>query len=616
VAVGHGVAPPPPKPDTTRAIKSALRTSELAPATIAGQIATYLEILLAIGLASAWLEKPSVFVVSAVALGSGMIVGLTTPIGLRLIRVSGVVISLCALFVLMVAHALTDGRLLGDEPWLALLAVALVPIGLDWRVAARLRARTVCSGILVVPLVGAKQDWAYAGAIAWFVGALVTLWLLERDIRNATMRPVRLTPGVPPGRASVMDLVRTAGIGLAVGLVIAMLLADVRCTSPDDTPRFDVSGGSARFGEDGAASDGGSGATARVAPPSRALDAAGREYEYRIDDQGRRYVTGENGNRLYVEGQDDRTILRRDDGGIVAEIDENGITVYDRNGNAQLYVRDPDGTVLVPDADGEGQIPLPPSSGSGGLTGPDRGLVYARDEQGRIVVRDPDGSKRTYDRDAQGRDRVQVDDRNGTRTYVYDETGDTFRITEYDERGREIGEYSYDPQGRLIDESQGSNAGGSSSESSSSSAGEREADGAGGANQPPWGWIVGGLLVATAVAAAVLVLARRRPTSRRELDWAERLSARLDLEGRRRGRARGRSETVSAHASALAGGPLPDARLATVGQMVSAALFGRREPPAEVRTWADDVVDEVSNAHPPPTQRARWWSRRRRPTNA
>ena len=237
-----------------------MRTSELAPATIGGQLATYAEIMLAIGLASAWLDRSSVFVVAGVALGIGVLVGLTTPIGSRLIKVSGVVISLCALFVLIMVHALADGRLLGDEPWLAILAVGLVPIGLDWRVAARLRARTVCSGILIVPLVGAKEDWAYTGAVVWFVGALVTLWLLERDIRNATMRPVRLTSGEPGRPANVMDVVRSAAIGLALGLVIALLLSDVRCSSPTSGPRFDVS--------DGAQQLGGRAAAARVRVPA------------------------------------------------------------------------------------------------------------------------------------------------------------------------------------------------------------------------------------------------------------------------------------------------------------------------------------------------------------
>jgi hypothetical protein len=241
--------------------------------------------------------------------------------------------------------------------------------------------------------------------------------------------------------------------------------------------------------------------------------------------------------------------------------------------------------------------------------------VYERDDGGRIVVREPDGSTRTYDRDVEGRDRVRVDDQNGSRTYVYDDSGDTLRITEYDEREREIGEYFYDPQGRLMDESQtsggssGSGSGtGSSGSSSSTAATERDANT--GASDTPWSWIIGGLVLVAAVVVAALLIMRRRPVSPREMGWAERLSARLDAEGRRRGQARGGSETVSAHASALAHGALPDARVARVGQMVSAALFGRVAPPPEARRWAEGVVDEASNAHPPPARRSRW-SRRR-----
>jgi hypothetical protein len=643
-----------------------MRAAELAPATIGGQLAAYLEIIFAIGLASAWLDRPSVFVVGAAALGIGVVVGIATPIGSRLTKVSGVVLSLCGVFVLAMVHALTDGRLLGDEPWLAFLAVALVPIGLDWRVAARLRARTVCSGILIVPLVGAKEDWAYVGAVVWFVGALVTLWLLERDIRNATMRPVPLTPGEPGGRANIMEVVRTAGIGLGLGLVIALLFADVRCTAPTSGPRFDVSGGSTPFDPRGSATPGSSGSSPRIAPPMRDLDGGGHEYQYRVDEQGRRYVSGADGNRVFVDEEGDRTVLRRDNGDTVAEIDENGITAYDADGDAQsytrrsdgryelegtngerytlgleggrwvlrdgsgsevtgtdpqaslspdhLYVRDPEGNVLIPDRDDDARIPLPPSGGAGEPTGPDRGLVYGRDDDGRVVVRDPDGSTRTYDRDGEGNDRVRVDDWNGTRTYVYDESGDSVRISEYDQSGRHIGAYLFDSEGRLIDESQRAVGGSSGGGSAASSAAPRPQDAGG--RETPWLWIIGGIVLVAAVVTALVLLMRRPRGSRRELDWAERLSARLDVEGRRRGRGRDRSETVSAHAAALAGGPLPDPRLVTVGQMVSAALFGRRQPPAAARTWAEGVVDEASRAHPPPPRRSRWSRRRTSRTGA
>src|SRR5207342_3017496 len=100
-------------------------------------------------------------------------------------------------------------------------------------------------------------------------------------------------------------------------------------------------------------SPGGSGAPSGVAPPLRALDAGGREYQYRVDEKGRRYVTGADGDRLYVDEQGDCTILRKANGDTAAVIDGHGVTVYDEHGDAQTYVRDPNGNVLVPDPNGD-----------------------------------------------------------------------------------------------------------------------------------------------------------------------------------------------------------------------------------------------------------------------
>ena len=83
-------------------------------------------------------------------------------------------------------------------------------------------------------------------------------------------------------------------------------------------------------------------------------------------------------------------------------------------------------------------------------------------------------------------------------------------------------------------------------------------------------------------------------------DWAHRVAARLDDEGRRRGRGRNRGETVVDHTHALIDGPLPDARLIEVGEIVSAALFGRHMPDDGTRAWVEQVVDEATDANPPP----------------
>ncbi len=208
--------PPTRRWDTTRAVKAARQRAALAPASPAGQVATFLQILLAAGLAGAWLDNPALFVVTAMALAGGIAVGLATPVGRYFINLSGVIVALCALCVVFVVHAATDARLFGDRAWLVFLAVALVPMGLDWRWVPRLRARTVCSGVLVIPLIGAHEGWALVGAVGWFVGALATLWVLERDVERAAMRPVHLSPGETEPGLRAFDIVRTVGVGLAL----------------------------------------------------------------------------------------------------------------------------------------------------------------------------------------------------------------------------------------------------------------------------------------------------------------------------------------------------------------------------------------------------------------
>jgi hypothetical protein len=42
-----------------------------------------------------------------------------------------------------------------------------------------------------------------------------------------------------------------------------------------------------------------------------------------------------------------------------------------------------------------------------------------------------------------------------------------------------------------------------------------------------------------------------------------------------------------------------------VGQMVSAALFGRRAPDASDQAWADAAIDEATTQHPARAVRSR-----------
>ena len=54
------------------------------------------------------------------------------------------------------------------------------------------------------------------------------------------------------------------------------------------------------------------------------------------------------------------------------------------------------------------------------------------------------------------------------------------------------------------------------------------------------------------------------------------------------------------HTASLVDGALPDPRLTTVAQIVSAALFGRHLPDDATRAWVDQVVDEATEANPAP----------------
>ena len=483
----------PPPTDTRRAIKRAMRTAELAPAGGPAQLGVYLEVVLALGLAAAFVDNGVAFGATAAALGAGIVIGIITPLGRWFSDVSGVAAAIVATFVVFLGLAFTDGGVFDEEGWLIPLVVGLGVLGLDWGFVPRLRARAVTSGVLVVPLIGADRGWAYAGAIAWFIGLLLTLFLLERDVRRAALRPIPLTPEPPPSRINAMDFVRTAALGLAVGLVVALLLSDVTCS-----PRFE-----------------------EVSTPTQ------------------REPSGIDGSRT------------------------------------------------------EARSLLPPSPNPGGQGFQDE-LEYSVDQNGRLVVRDAEGSTFTYDRDDEGRNRVRVEDSDGTRTYVYDESGDGTTVTEYDEDGRKVGEYAFDSEADVGD----SGASGPTNSPSANAPTAVAPDDASDSGGIPWVAIIGVTLGLAALVALTVWLMHNRIGSRRELSWAEQLAERLDHEGRRRGRGRATSETVVEYARALAGGPLPDIRIAAVGRLVSAALFGRTAPPPDAQTWAESVVNEAAAAHP------------------
>lgn len=464
--MGVSATPPPAPQQTLRAIKRAMRAANLPVASRLGQCAAYAQIVLAAALASAWLERPELVAVTAVTLGGAIVIGEVAGISPRFENVSGVLVSFAALAVLFVAHAVTDARLLGDEPWLVALVVALVPIGLDWRFAPRLRARVVASGVVVVPLVGAQTSWSLAGAVVWFLAALVTLAFLQRDAEHAVLRPAQ-TERPAPSERRYAEIARTAAIGLVVGAAAALVLGDLSCTSPTQQAQFGVSD-----------------------------------------------VIGGSANR---------------------------------------------------------PLPLPPTDGAEPGDPVDPSSVIVEHDGETVTLHRSDGTSTVYE---------------------FDGEQGQIHVTELDEDGTIVDEYSIDGEDVVVQPD------------GSAVAPSPDADD----DAPSRGWIAAIVAAVVALAAAAIGWwwwRHRRVAPDAPNDWAHRMAARLSHEGARRGRARGPGETVATHARALADGPLPDGRVVAVGQMVSAALFGRRAPDASDQAWADAAIDEATTQHPARAVRSR-----------
>lgn len=132
-------------------------------------------------------------------------------------------------------------------------------------------------------------------------------------------------------------------------------------------------------------------------------------------------------------------------------------------------------------------------------------------------------------------------------------------------------------------------------------------------SSPPWKTILAAAAGLAVAAAALWWYLRRRkpPPATESRQWAEDLVNRLDRFGRQHSTPRHRSETVVHHVDALTESVAPDPRLPGVARVVSDALFGHEHPTMEQRLWAEQVVDEVIEAHPPPSRIDRLKRRRR-----
>lgn len=492
-------------------------TGPVAPvrASVAGQLATYLIVVLAVALVGGALGLVAEAILPAVALTVGIAVGLNTVVGRWFEKFPGLVGALIAVPVLGVLVAVAPGFV----PVQAIAVVPFLVLGLDWRLVSRLRILPFVAGLVILGPVGTEQGWAYPAALAWLMGALATLWILQNDERTALARP---TPLGGPGTGPVprpFDLARTLAVAVLVGLAVAFLLGRPSCSS--DTPPVDPqtqppSGGEGMPSGGGSSGTGGSARGARPGevPPERSLDegtgsepggadgAGSGEREVKVDEQGNRYLEDpETGERYPVTEEDGRLVARDADGEVVAELEEDGgVVANDGEGSQQRYqvdedgrlyvestdgdrfylddtgdgvvlrdedgrvvaeggdaddhlvVRDPEGDVLVPDPDGDGDIPMPNGGVRDALPGSGGSTTYRTDGDGTVAT-DRNGEVRTYDRDFVGRERVTVE-RPGEpdRSYVYDETGPYLSVLEYDEDGRLIKRYRYDPDGVIVDD--------------------------------------------------------------------------------------------------------------------------------------------------------------------
>jgi hypothetical protein len=110
--------------------------------------------------------------------------------------------------------------------------------------------------------------------------------------------------------------------------------------------------------------------------------------------------------------------------------------------------------------------------------------------------------------------------------------------------------------------------------------------------------LLGGLWWLLVLVAAVTVVWGASRTfawwhRRRARPWVTRCYERLTRAGRKRGRPRRPTETPAEYCEALAG-EVPDDRLVRVGALLTEAAYSTREPPPDARSWADEVVREVT----------------------
>lgn len=263
--------------------------------------------------------------------------------------------------------------------------------------------------------------------------------------------------------------------------------------------------------------------------------------------------------------------------------------------DGRRYVPDPNGDYLIPDRGTPGssegtreRVPIPDER----QVGP-RGAPYERDDV------QPDGTVWSVERDAQGDLRITVTEPDGDRrSYRYHRLPDgRIQVDEYDEDGERVRRLWWDPNGRLVDDA-ATNPSGTPQDRSPQDQQQDQQRKRGFTVDPRLVLAIVAVLLALAAGAWWLAKQVGRPDPPDAPPWALALVAAMADEGRRRGRPRGRAEPVPAFAAALAEGPLPDARLAPLADVLSQALFSRSQPSEEQRAWAEQTWGEILEANP------------------
>jgi hypothetical protein len=509
------------------------------PARLRSQLVVYVVCAVAVGIAADASSARGLGVAVAGALAAGVCVCLALGRRRPLGSMPGAVAAAIAMMVLTVG-LLFVGTLGG---FVLVPVVGAFALGLDWKLVRRLRPLPFASGLLVVVAVPGAGSVGVAAAVAWLVLALGALASLESDRRAAQPKVEALSAGPVAPDVPAFDAATTVLVALALALVAALVLSTPSCQ------RSDGGGGSGRSGSGGSGLGSGAGAGA----------GAGQERPGGGTGSGSRPGSGTG------------------------------------SGSGGLYVPDPDGRFLVPN-DGERRTGDPLD----GIPSPE---LLPRIGGVPETTTGRDGTRLDAERFGDGSGRITVTGPDGeTRTFTYRTRSDGLvEIRALDDQGRPSRTFLYDPKGKVATDDRGTGG------SASSDAPDRPEEDAAGSTGPNWR-MIGLVAVALAALGALIWWLVRRQSSAAPAPpdappWALRLAAEIDHQGAVRGRRRGRSEPLVRYAAELACGPLPDRRVAEVAEVVSDALFGRRDPGPEVQRTAEATWAEVLTAHPAPSRR-------------